>query len=85
MSVGICSMLLGSGRERKEDEIDLSAGVVLKKKSGDYVQQGEPLAILYYNLPYQNRLAEASTLLAKGYQYAPTKPQSVPLIAGIIR
>ncbi len=85
MSVGICSMLLGSGRERKEDQIDLSAGVVLKKKSGDYVQQGEPLAILYYNLAYQDRLAEASALLAKSYHYTLTQPKSVPLIAGIIR
>ena len=47
--VGICSLILGGGRETKADVIDLSVGLILCKKKGDYVEQGEPLAILHAN------------------------------------
>lgn len=44
---GIASSLLGAGRETKESEIDFSAGIILHKKTGDYVKQGESLATFY--------------------------------------
>ena len=47
--IGIAAMLLGAGRATKEDEIDLSVGIVLKKKIGDFVQEGEPIAIIHSN------------------------------------
>lgn len=47
--VGICSLILGGGRETKESEIDLSVGLVLCKKVGDYVKEGEPLAMIHAN------------------------------------
>lgn len=47
--VGICSLVLGGGRETKESEIDLSVGLVIHKKKGDYVKKGEVLAVLYAN------------------------------------
>ena len=47
--VGICSLMLGGGRETKEDVIDLSVGIVFCKKKGDAVQQGEPIATLHAN------------------------------------
>ena len=47
--VGICSLILGGGRETKESEIDLSVGLVLCKKVGDYVEAGEPLAVIHAN------------------------------------
>ena len=43
---GIASVLLKAGRSTKEDVIDNSAGIILHKKYGDYVQKGEPLAEL---------------------------------------
>lgn len=46
---GISSMILGGGRESKESEIDLSVGIVLNKKTGDYVGKGELLATVYAN------------------------------------
>lgn len=49
--IGICSLLLGGGRETKESEIDLSVGLILNAKVGDYVKQGEPLAYMYFNDP----------------------------------
>lgn len=45
--VGIASVLLGAGRETKESPIDFSAGILLNKKTGDSVQNGEVLATLY--------------------------------------
>lgn len=44
---GLASLLLGAGRNTKEDKIDLSAGYLLKKKTGDAVKAGDTLAILY--------------------------------------
>jgi len=46
-SVGIASSLLGAGRERKEDEVDHSAGLVLRVKIGDKIEAGHLLAQLY--------------------------------------
>ena len=46
---GISSLLLGAGRNTKEESIDFSAGIVLKKKTGDYVKEGEELAVMLRN------------------------------------
>ncbi|APH06996.1 pyrimidine-nucleoside phosphorylase [Bacillus weihaiensis] len=48
-SVGTAAMLLGAGRATKESEIDLAVGLVLNKKIGDEVKQGESLATIYSN------------------------------------
>ena len=47
--IGVAAMLLGAGRATKDDEIDLAVGIVLSKKIGDAVQEGEPLAIIHSN------------------------------------
>ena len=44
---GISSLLLGAGRNTKEENIDFAAGIVLKKKTGDYVKEGEELCVMY--------------------------------------
>lgn len=44
---GITSVLLGAGRETKDSPIDYSAGLILHKKTGDFVEKGETLATLY--------------------------------------
>lgn len=46
---GICSLILGGGRETKESSIDLSVGIVLNKKVGDFVQEGDVLAYIHAN------------------------------------
>lgn len=48
-NVGEVSMNLGAGRMKKEDTIDLAVGVVLKKKIGDKVENGEVLAYIHTN------------------------------------
>jgi pyrimidine-nucleoside phosphorylase len=44
---GIAAMLLGAGRAKKEDAIDYAAGIVMKKKTGDFVEKGDELAVFY--------------------------------------
>lgn len=49
--IGMCSLILGGGRETKESVIDLSVGLILNKKLGDEVKEGEPLAYIHSNHP----------------------------------
>lgn len=44
---GIASVLLGAGRETKDSPVDLSAGIMLHKKTGDTVKKGDVLATMY--------------------------------------
>ncbi len=44
---GLASLMLGAGRNKKEDKIDYLAGIILNKKRGDYVKKGEVLATMY--------------------------------------
>ena len=47
--IGTAAMLLGAGRATKESQIDLAVGLVLRKKVGDKVQEGESLVTIYAN------------------------------------
>ncbi len=81
--VGIASLVLGGGREKKEDLIDPAVGLVLQKKVGDPVRAGEPLCTIHYNS--DARLADARALLQQAYCIA-EKPRAVkrPLIHRVI-
>jgi len=58
--VGRTAVALGAGRDKKEDAVDLSAGIILHKKPGDRVTSGEPMLELRYN--DESRLAAALAL-----------------------
>lgn len=47
--IGVASMLLGGGRQKADDQLDYSVGIVLNKKIGDKVESGEPLLTIYSN------------------------------------
>jgi len=47
--IGNACVILGGGRERKEDSVDPTVGIVLHKKVGDKVSSGEPTATIHYN------------------------------------
>lgn len=80
--VGICSLILGGGRENKESIIDLSVGIVLHKKVGDYVAKDEAVATIYGNS--EEKIKEASERLVKAYTLSENKVEKRPLIQGII-
>lgn len=62
--IGMVSLTLGGGRETKESEIDLTVGVMIEKKLGDYVKTGDILAVLYANDEKKLKAAEERFLNA---------------------
>jgi pyrimidine-nucleoside phosphorylase len=48
-NLGLCAMKLGAGRMTKDDSIDLSAGIMLNKKMGDFARKGETIAVVHAN------------------------------------
>lgn len=80
--VGICSLILGGGRETKESEIDLSVGLVLQKKVGEYVKAGEPLAILHAN--DAGRAKEAEKRFLAACRITNAEPEKTAFIKDII-
>ena len=80
--VGICSLLLGGGRETKESEIDLAVGIVLKKKVGDYVKAGDVLATLHANDEEKGK--QALIRLRNAYQIRKEAPAKKVMIKGIV-
>lgn len=81
--VGRACIALGGGRETKDSKIDLSVGVVLNKKNGDYVNLNEPLATIHAS--DAERAEEAGKLLLECYKFSETAPERSPFIKGIVR
>ena len=67
--VGTASVVLGGGREKKEDAVDPAVGLVFHKKLGDEVMAEEPIATVMYNSDV--RLQEALEILRNAYHIAP--------------
>jgi pyrimidine-nucleoside phosphorylase len=80
--IGESAMLLGAGREKKESEIDLSVGIILKKKVGSKVNINEDLAEVYYN--DSEKLKEAKNKLFSSFVIGDKKPKKLPLILATI-
>jgi pyrimidine-nucleoside phosphorylase len=81
--VGTACVILGGGRERKEDSVDPAVGIVLHKKVGDAVSAGEALATIHYNA--EARAVRARQLLQESYHIADSPPREKrPLIHGVI-
>lgn len=81
--IGICSLILGGGRETKESRIDLSVGLVLHRKVGDYVTKGDSLATIYAN--DRGKLETARERFLKAYTFSDTAVEQKPLIRDVIR
>ena len=80
--VGICSLILGGGRETKESAIDLAVGIVLRKKVGDYVKAGDVLAAIHYNDEEKKNICMERLLAA--YEIGAEKEKERPVILGIL-
>ena len=75
---GLASLLLGAGRNTKEDEIDLTAGYMIQKKTGDAVKAGDTLAVLYTS--NQSLLDAAERTLLNATTITAEAPEMRPLI-----
>lgn len=81
--IGISSVILGAGRESKEDSIDFAAGIVLKKKTGDAVKKGDVLATLYTDR--EGSIGNAEKMFLEALSISDTAPAPKPLVYKIIR
>lgn len=76
--IGIACMTLGGGRETKESAIDLSVGIILEKKNGDAVSDGEVLATIYGN--DNAKMQAAYEKIAHAYEIAKEPAAFVPVV-----
>lgn len=81
--IGIASVILGAGREKKGDPIDPSAGIVLKKKTGDYVKKGESLAVFYTD--DEGKIEGAKQEFLDAFTFGNERTQPQKLIYKIIK
>lgn len=81
-SYGMASLALGAGRAKKEDPIDYSAGITLEKKTGDFVKEGDVIAVLHTNKPESVKEAEERILNATEISSEPVEKK--PIILGRI-
>jgi pyrimidine-nucleoside phosphorylase len=77
-SAGLAAQALGAGRMRKEDAIDPSAGYILRKRVGDYLREGEVIAVLHHSAaaPVQ----KAADMLRGALAFSAQKPSKQALI-----
>ena len=79
---GLASLALGAGRNTAEDVIDHSAGIILAKKTGDFVQKGEKIATFY--AASRDLFAAAEERFLSATQLSREKPEEKPLVYDII-
>ena len=80
--VGQSAMILGAGREDKNSKIDLSVGILLRKKVGDSITTNEVLAEIYYN--NAKKLEEAKKILLSSFKIGEKKQEKLPLILAAV-
>lgn len=85
-AVGLAAMLLGAGRQRKEEPIDLAAGVTLLRKTGDAVRAGDDLCIMHTSDdPVQaEAVRQAEEILQAAYRLTEAEPPSMRYIHEIV-
>ena len=81
--IGKLAGILGAGREKKEDAIDPSVGIVLVKKVGDSVETGEVLAYVHAN--DESKLQEAKKRLKEIINIWDKPIQKEPVILEMIK
>ncbi len=76
--VGEACVLLGAGRQTKEDVLDMGAGIILHKKTADRVAAAEPVATLYAS--DASKLSQAEARFLSSLSFADEAPKMQPLI-----
>jgi pyrimidine-nucleoside phosphorylase len=80
--IGIASMILGAGREKKDSVIDMEVGIIMEKKVGDKVKAGDVIAIMHANS--EEKACTAGDMILKAYDITDAKPEEKPLIIDVI-
>lgn len=81
--IGLAAMTLGAGRETKESEIDYGAGVYLLKKTGDFVQAGEPIMKLYSSS--EDKIMAAKVMIADGITIGDHEVSSSEIVSTVVK
>ena len=81
--IGTASVLLGAGRNKKDEPIDHSAGIILRAKTGDAVKKGDVTATLYTN--DKSRLEPARKEYSRAIEYSDHPAERHPAIYSIIK
>jgi len=80
--IGIASVILGAGREKKGDPIDFSAGIILNKKTADKVEKGDTLAVLYTN--DESKISEAEEKFLSALEFSEKPVRRNKLVYSVI-
>lgn len=80
--IGSVCVALGAGRMKKEDSIDPSAGIILNRKTGDFVQNGDLLATLYCS--DSSLLDQAEDIFLSSLSFSDAQPDRKPLLLRIV-
>jgi pyrimidine-nucleoside phosphorylase len=82
--VGMAGLMLGGGRQKKEDSVDPAVGIMLNRKVGQYVQKNDTLCFVHYNS--DENVADACELLQSAYVIGTRLPDEPrPLIHRVIK
>lgn len=82
-TVGETALILGAGRERKEEPVDHAAGIILVKKTGEYVETGDVLAYLHTNKD-SDTIKKAENKYLSALTFGDNAPEKLPLIYAVV-
>ena len=77
-SIGITSVMLGAGREKKDSPVDYLAGISLRKKTGDYIAVGDTLAV--FHTSNESLIKGAQERFISALKISESKPDPKPLV-----
>lgn len=80
--IGVAAMVLGAGRTRKDDSIDLAVGLVMEVNIGDKVERGDVIARVYAN--DEARVPDAVRRIREAIRYSDEEVTPPPLVYDII-
>jgi len=78
LELGFAGIMIGAGRTKVDDIIDPKAGILLRKKAGDAVVQGETVATLFTD--NEATLVAAAERVARAFSYGDAAPVFGPLV-----
>ncbi|PKM50082.1 MAG: pyrimidine-nucleoside phosphorylase [Firmicutes bacterium HGW-Firmicutes-7] len=80
--LGFATMMLGGGRETKDSQIDLAVGYIVEKKIGDYVAEGEAIALIHGN--DRDKIEASKKRFISAFKLSPEPIISTKFIKGIV-